>query len=130
MGRRTLALVLGAFTLVSAGFLLFWDAFPKRFPPGSHDLLGAFPLAMIAGAYLIYRGAQRSSIGEWVRAIILASAFLFWAANQLWPALPEAILFNDLAIGLFVVDVFLAMIGWPAPSRCSLRAVALKADVR
>lgn len=125
-----LALVLGAFTLLSVGFLLIWDAFPQRFPPGSHDLLAAFPLATIAFAYLIYRRAHRSSIGEWVRAGILASAFLFWAANQLWPALPQAILFNDLAIGLFVVDVFLAMMGWPASSQRSLSTVPVEADVR
>jgi hypothetical protein len=49
-----------------------------------------------------------------VKAILLAVAFLFWAANQLWPELPQATLFNDLAIALFVLDVFLTMIGWPA----------------
>jgi hypothetical protein len=27
-----------------------------------------------------------------------------------------ATLFNDIAIGLFVLDVFLVMIGWPATS--------------
>jgi hypothetical protein len=49
-----------------------------------------------------------------VRAMLLAAAFLFWAANQFWPNLPQASLFNDIAIGLFVLDVFLAMVGWPA----------------
>ena len=49
-------------------------------------------------------------------AIMLAIAFLFWAANQLWPDLPQATLFNDFAIALFVLDVFLVTIGWPTTS--------------
>jgi len=53
---------------------------------------------------------------EFAKAIMLAAAFLFWAANQLWPALPQATLFNDIAIALFVLDVFLVMVGWPAAS--------------
>jgi hypothetical protein len=39
-----------------------------------------------------------------------------WAANQLWPSLHQATLFNDIAIALFVLDVFLVIIGWPAAS--------------
>jgi hypothetical protein len=35
-------------------------------------------------------------------------------ANQLWPDLRQATLFNDIAIAPFVLDVFLVMIGWPA----------------
>jgi hypothetical protein len=30
--------------------------------------------------------------------------------------LPQATLFNDIAIALFVLDVFLVMIGWPETS--------------
>ena len=53
---------------------------------------------------------------EMVKAVMLALAFLFWAANQLWPDLPQATLFNDIAIALFVLDVFLVIVGWPATS--------------
>jgi hypothetical protein len=53
---------------------------------------------------------------ELAKAILLAVAFLFWAANQLWPAWPQATLLNDIAIALFVLDVFLVMIGWPPTS--------------
>jgi|SRR5215469_15979791 len=115
--KRAVSVVLGVLTLVGVATLLAWDAFPERFPARSHDILGAFPLAMIALAYLVYRSAHRPPVREWLKAIILAAAFLLWAANQLWPTLPTAILFNDLAIGLFVLDVFLMMIGWPAASR-------------
>ncbi len=71
---------------------------------------------MIAFAYLVYQTAHRPAPMEFVKAVLLAVAFLFWAANQLWPDLPQATLFNDIAIGLFVLDVFLVMIGWPATS--------------
>jgi hypothetical protein len=56
------------------------------------------------------------AVAEFVKAIVLAAAFLFWAANQLWPDLRQATLFNDIAIALFVLDVLLVMIGWPVVS--------------
>jgi hypothetical protein len=51
---------------------------------------------------------------ELLKAVLLSIAFFLWAANQLWPDFPQATLFNDLAIALFVLDVFFVMIGWPA----------------
>ena len=71
---------------------------------------------MIAIAYLAYQIVHRPPLKELAKAILLAVAFLFWAANQLWPAWPQATLFNDIAIALFVLDVFLVMIGWPPTS--------------
>jgi len=103
-------------TLISLGVLLAWDVNPKFFPARAHDFLAAFPLAMTAIAYLLYQSARRPAAKEFVKAMILAVAFLFWAANQLWPDLPQATLFNDIAIALFVLDVFLVIIGWPTTS--------------
>ena len=114
--HRMVPAVIGGITLVSVGVLFTWDAFPGCFPPKAHDLLGAFPLAMIAFAYLVYQTAHRPPFRELVKAVMLAVAFLFWAANQFWPDIREAVLFNDIAIALFVLDVFLVMIGWPAAS--------------
>src|ERR1039458_7449994 len=105
--HRVLPVILGVVTLASVGVLLAWDAFPRLFPAGAHDVLAAFPLAMIAVAYIIYQSAHRPVRMEFVKAIMLAVAFLFWSANQLWPDLRQATLFNDLAIALFVLDVFL-----------------------
>ncbi len=114
--HRALPLILGAVTLAGVGVLFAWDAFPRLFPAGAHDVLAAFPLAMIAVAYLVYQSTRRPARSEAVKAILLAAAFLFWAANQFWPNLRPATLFNDIAIALFVVDVFLVMAGWPATS--------------
>jgi len=114
--HRSLPVILGAITLASVGVLFAWDAFPWLFPPNAHNILGAFPLAMIAIAYLAYQSAHRPPRKEVFKAVLLAVAFLFWAANQLWPDFALATLFNDVAIALFVLDVFLVMIGWPAAS--------------
>ena len=114
--HRVLPVILGVLSLASVGLLLFWDAFPRMFPPSAHDVLGAFPLAMIAFAYLAYQAAHKPAPLEVVKAVLLAIAFLFWAANQLWPDIPQAMLFNDIAIALFVLDVFLVMVGWPGTS--------------
>ena len=114
--HRIFPLILGVVTLASVGVLFAWDAFPWLFPARAHDFLAAFPLAMIALAYLAYQSVRRPARSEAVKAVLLATAFLFWAAIQLWPDLREAILFNDIAIALFVLDVFLVMAGWPATS--------------
>jgi hypothetical protein len=114
--RRAIPQMLGLVTLISVGVLFAWHLNPKLFPARAHDLLAAFPLAIIATAYLLYQSARRPAAKEFVKATMLAAAFLFWAANQLWPDLRQATLFNDIAIALFVLDLFLVMIGWPTTS--------------
>ena len=109
-------MILGVVTLASVGVLLVWDAAPRLFPAGSHALLAAFSLTMIAVAYLVYQVVHRPTGREFAKAAMLAVAFLFWAANQFWPDSPRATLYNDIAIALFVFDVFLVMIGWPPTS--------------
>ena len=115
-GRRFLAVGLGVLTLATVGLLLLWDIAPGLFPLRAHDILGAVPLALIAIAYLAYQVAHRPPIRDLAKAILLAIAFLFWAANQLWPDSLHATLYNDIAIALFVLDVFLVIVGWPATS--------------
>jgi predicted membrane protein len=114
--HRALPVLLGIVTLAGVGVLLVWDVVPGLFPGRAHDALAAFPLTMIAISYLVYNTAHRPRALEFVKAILLAVAFLFWAANQFWPDSPRATLYNDLAIALFVLDVFLVIIGWPAGS--------------
>jgi hypothetical protein len=106
---RWLSVVIGWLTLAGVTLLLGWDLWPARFPAHAHDALSALPLALIALAWLAHRLAARPTRGELARATLLAAAFLFWSANQLWPDSPRATLFNDLAVALFVIDVWLAM---------------------
>ena len=111
---KAIAVILGAVTLVSAILLLGWDIAPQSFPDSAHLVLGAIPLALIAVSYLFYQGHVRPSRAHLIRAIILALAFLCWAENQLLGDGRLSTLFNDLAIALFVFDVFLTMVGWAA----------------
>ena len=64
-------MILGVVTLASVGVLLASDAFPRLFPARSHNFLGAFPLAMIAFAYIFYQSAHRPARMEFVKAIML-----------------------------------------------------------
>jgi hypothetical protein len=96
--------------------LLARDAWPRLLPALSHGILGALPLVLIAVAYLVYRSFRGPTPAELAKATLLAIAFLFWAANQLWSEHPFATLWNDIAIALFVVDVFLVILGWPRTS--------------
>jgi hypothetical protein len=116
---RALALSLGVATLVSAAVLLVWNVVPARFPARAHDVLGALPLAVIAVACLAHQATRPSGWRDKLKAALLAAAFLFWAGNQLWPADPRATLMNDVAIVLFVLDVFFAIVGWPRSSEAS-----------
>jgi len=114
--RRAIPVFLGAVTLAGVVALLVWDFAPSLFPARAHDFLGAFPLALIAVAYLVYQTIHQPTPAEWLKAVLLAVAFLFWSANQFWRDPHQATVFNDIAIALFVFDVFLVMIGWPAAS--------------
>src|SRR5262249_43469587 len=100
---------IGILTLSSLVALLLWDAAPRLFPATAHDVLAAVPLASIAVAYLAYQALHRPTAGEFAKAVLLSLAFVFWAANQLWPASPLATFYNDVAIAAFVVDVFLVI---------------------
>jgi hypothetical protein len=113
---KLLTTILGGTTLISVAFLLAGDVFPKAFPPRAHDVLGALPLASVAFTYLAYQASRRPSTAELLKAAMLAAAFLFWSANQFWPLARLSTLFNDLAVVLFVLDVLLVIIGWPAAS--------------
>lgn len=112
--RQLVPLILCGVTLMSVAALLLWDALPHLFPAGAHDFLASLPLVLIAATVLTYEALRRPARSEVVKGILLAFAFLFWAANQFSPNLRQAILFNDIAIGLFVFNVFLAIISRPA----------------
>lgn len=114
--HRAIPVILGIIALASVGVLLAWDAHPASLPANAGNALRAFPLVMVALAYLLYQSAHRPPPMEWVKAMLLVVAFIFWAANQFWPNLHHATIFNDVAIALFALDVFLVMIGWPASS--------------
>lgn len=111
--HRILPASLGAITLASVGLLLASDVIPSLSARNHHDLLGAVPLALIAIAYLLHQTVLRPAPKEVLKTVMVAVAFLFWAANQVSSDPFQAMVFNDVAIALFVLDVFLVIIGWP-----------------
>jgi hypothetical protein len=68
---------------------------------------------MVALAYLIHQGIRRVAPVEFVKTLLTALAFVFWAINQLLPEHRHATLFNDIAVAAFVLDVVLVIFGWP-----------------
>ena len=114
--HRAVPVLLGVVTMACVALLLASDLFPDLLPAGMHGYVEATPLALIALVYLLYQSVHRPPLREWFKAILLAAAFLFWSANQFWPNPRQATVFNDIAIALFVLDVFLVMIGWPGAS--------------
>jgi len=102
--------------MVAVGALLARDAFPGAFPVDVQRLLAALPLVLVALSYLVYQGLRQPGPRELLKAALLASAFVFWAANQLLAQSRVATLLNDIAIVLFALDVFLVIVGWPRGS--------------
>jgi hypothetical protein len=113
----------GGLTLLAVTLLLVCDVSPGLFPSNAHDILAALPLVLVAFAYLLLQAARRAPPVVWAKALLLALAFLFWAANQIWVDRAAAMLFNDIAIGLFVVDIFLVIIGWPSDAAWGAKQV-------
>jgi hypothetical protein len=111
---RVLPSLPAAAALTGVCALLAWDIRPQFFPANAHTLLGALPLAMIAVAWLAHHAAQRASFRDWLKAVLLSAAFLFWAANQCLPNARAAALCNDIAIALFVFDLVLVVAARPA----------------
>jgi hypothetical protein len=111
--RRAIPAALGVLTLISVGVLLVSDMSPRLVPAQGHDFLAALPLVSIALACVAHQAVRRAPRTEWAKTAILALAFLFWAANQLCHDHWLAMVFNDIAIAAFVLDMFLVIIGWP-----------------
>jgi hypothetical protein len=112
--HRYAPVFLGAVTPCLVLALRVRDAIPRLFATGVHDSLGAISLALIAVSYFMYQSIRRPGAAELFKAGLLAIAFLSWAVSQYWPEKPLAAVFNDVAVALFVLDVFLVMLGWPA----------------
>jgi peptidoglycan/LPS O-acetylase OafA/YrhL len=111
--KTRIAIILGCLAIAASAVLLLLDAKPELFPGGAHDYLATFALGVIAAAWLLWQSARGMSRGEFLKTALLVAAFLFWAMNQFWSNSAYATFFNDLAVGLFVLDVLLAMLQWP-----------------
>jgi hypothetical protein len=96
--------------------LALWNLWPGAFPARAHDDLAALPLALIAAGQLLHQLGRRPGRRQLAQAILLSAGFLLWSATQLWPDWPHALLLNDLAIALFVTDLYLGVTARAATS--------------
>jgi hypothetical protein len=89
--------------------LVAWNVSPGAFPARAHDGLAALPLALISTSQLLHQLGRRPGRRQLAQAVMLSAGFLLWAATQLWPEWPHALVLNDVAIGLFVTDLYLGI---------------------
>ena len=103
-------MLLLALALASSVVLLSLDV-SQGFREGeARRVVSALPLIAIALACLVYHATWRPQPLDLLKRGLLSAAFLFWAANQLFPNAGWAPVANDIAIALFVLD--LAVILW------------------
>ena len=99
-----------ALALIGSIVLLILDAWEGFRQGDARRVVSAFPLVAIALACLVYHATWTRDRHDLLKRVLLSAAFLFWAANQLFPSAGWAPVANDLAIGLFVLD--LALVLW------------------
>ena len=107
--RSLLASLLGL-ALGSSVLLLTLDVSRGFRESEARRVVSSLPLGAIAVACLLYHVTRRPSGVELLKRVLLSTAFLFWAADQLFPTAGWAPVANDVAIALFVLD--LAVILW------------------
>jgi hypothetical protein len=107
---RSVTVLLLTLALASSAVLLGLDA-SRGFREGdARRVVSALPLIAIALACLAFHATWTPEPLDLLKRILLSAAFLFWAANQLFPTTGWAPVANDVAIALFVLD--LALILW------------------
>ena len=107
---RAVTVLLLAIALASSVVLLGLDMSPAFREGDARRVVSAVPLIAIALACLAFHATWTPEPLDLLKRLLLSAAFLFWAANQLFPTAAWAPVANDIAIALFVLD--LALILW------------------
>ena len=107
---RLVTILLLLLALVSSVVLLILDVSEAFRQGDARWVVSAVPLVAIALACLAFHATWTPEPLDLLKRVLLSAAFLFWAATQLFPTAGWAPVANDLAIGLFVLD--LALILW------------------
>lgn len=107
---RAVTVFLLAVALASSVLLLALDASQGFREGDARRVVSALPLIAIALACLAFHATWTPEPLDLLKRVLLSAAFLFWAANQLFPTTGWAPIANDIAVALFVLD--LALILW------------------
>jgi hypothetical protein len=108
---RAVTILLVGVALLASGVLLALDTSPTFRGGDPRRVVSALPLVAIALACLAYHATWRPEPFDLLKRVLLSAAFLFWAANQLFPEEGWAPVANDVAIALFVLDLALILSG-------------------
>jgi hypothetical protein len=114
--------VLAKLSLLTAGVLLLANQFV---PPEMHSWLSALPLALAGIAYAVLQIRLRPARGVLWKRLLLASAFVFWAVDQMLPAGRLAVFVGDAVIAAYVLDLF-----WMAREQETMENDARENDAR
>jgi hypothetical protein len=107
---RAVTVLLLALALTSSLVLLILDVSQGFRESDARRVVSALPLIAIALACLAFHATWTPEPFDLLKRVLLSSAFLFWAAAQLFPREGWTPVANDAAIALFVLD--LALILW------------------
>jgi hypothetical protein len=107
---RAATVLLLTLALASSAILLGLDSSGGFRHSDARRVVSALPLIAIALACLAFHATWTPEPLDLLKRVLLSAAFLFWAANQLFPTAGWAPVANDVAIALFVMD--LALILW------------------
>ncbi|MGZ4316505.1 MAG: hypothetical protein ACXVRS_11840 [Gaiellaceae bacterium] len=107
---RAVTILLLVVALASSVVLLGLDTLQGFRESDARRVVSALPLVAIALACLAFHATWTPEPLALLKRVLLSAAFLFWAANQLFPTEGWAPVANDAAIALFVLD--LALILW------------------
>jgi hypothetical protein len=106
MNKSLAVLVLAKCSLLGAGALLLMNPFA---PDKLHNYLSSFPLALAGLGYIVLQIQLRPPRRILLKRLLLAGAFLLWAAVQLLPSGRLAVFLGDVVIAAYVVDLFWMM---------------------
>src|SRR5579864_4973304 len=104
---RFVTVFLLALALASSVLLLALDTTQGFRQGDTRKVVSALPLIAIALACLAFHATWTPEPLDLLKRLLLSAAFLFWAANQLFPSEGWAPVANDIAIALFVLDLAL-----------------------
>lgn len=105
----TLVVAMLAGVAVIAGGILVAGGIAPHLIEVNHRLISAAPLLAIGSAYLILQVLVRQRLTEFIRRLMVVSAFIFWGIDQLLPPSLLARTLGDLVILLYVVDLALVV---------------------
>ena len=75
-------------------------------PARTHSWLSALPLALAGSAFALLQVRLKPPRATLLKRLLLASAFVFWAVDQMLPAGRIATFVGDAVIAAYVVDLF------------------------